>query len=377
MTELSNSNQKDEINSSVYKRTEDFVFSDLAEVESGAQLIQLLSFPFTLNDRTEDEQEEKLLFEASQDEPRVIELNKLVNNDAEGIYLREMSLTPLLDAEGEIELAKRMEYGRKAQEELSKLKEVTEEKRVELERLIDDGWLAREYLIKANTRLVVSIAKKYIGRGLPFLDLIQEGNLGLIRAVEKFDYHKGFRFSTYATWWIRQRIFRAIIYQSRTIRVPVHLVDKLRHVNNIKQKLEQELERPPTENEIAEAMNLSVSKVRWMLRVTQQPLSLEEPTGDDDVELGMFVEDDTSPSPAQITYQKILRERIDQALRNLPPREARILTLRFGLGKDRPYTLEEVGKKFGLTRERIRQLEHKALRKLRRPSNAKILREYK
>jgi len=377
MAEFQKRQPKGEVISSIYERTEDFVFSDLAEVESGEQLIRLLSFPLTLGGEQEEELEEELSVETLRDEQHLLELNKLVSSDAEGIYLREMSLTPLLSADGEIDLAKRMERGRNAQSELSKTKELSKEKRKELERKIEDGLTAREYLIKANTRLVVSIAKKYTGRGLPFLDLIQEGNLGLIRAVEKFDYHKGFRFSTYATWWIRQRIFRAIIYQSRTIRVPVHLVDKLRHVNKIKQKLEQELGRPPSEDEIAGAMNLSVSKVRWMLRVTQQPLSLEEPTGDDDTELGMFVEDDTSPSPAQITYQKILRERIDKALEKLPPREAKILSLRFGLGKDRPYTLEEVGRKFGLTRERIRQLEHKALRQLRQPSNAKYLREFK
>jgi len=377
MAEHSKRQPKEDVVSSIYERTEDFVFSDLAEVESGEQLIRLLSFPLTLEGELEEEQEEELSVETLRDEQHLLELNKLVSSDAEGIYLREMSLTPLLSADGEIELAKRMECGRNALSELSKTKELSKEKRKELERVVEDGLTAREYLIKANTRLVVSIAKKYTGRGLPFLDLIQEGNLGLIRAVEKFDYHRGFRFSTYATWWIRQRIFRAIIYQSRTIRVPVHLVDKLRYVNKTKQKLEQELGRLPLEDEIAEAVNLSVSKVRWMLRVTQQPLSLEEPTGEDDTELGMFVEDDTSPSPAQITYQKILRERIDKALEKLPPREAKILSLRFGLGKDRPYTLEEVGRKFGLTRERIRQLEHKALRQLRQPSNAKYLREFK
>jgi RNA polymerase primary sigma factor len=377
MAEHSKRQPKEDVVSSIYERTEDFVFSDLAEVESGEQLIRLLSFPLTLEGELEEEPEEELSVETLRDEQHLLELNKLVSSDAEGIYLREMSLTPLLSADGEIELAKRMECGRNALSELSKTKELSKEKRKELERVVEDGLTAREYLIKANTRLVVSIAKKYTGRGLPFLDLIQEGNLGLIRAVEKFDYHRGFRFSTYATWWIRQRIFRAIIYQSRTIRVPVRLVDKLRYVNKTKQKLEQELGRLPSEDEIAKAVNLSVSKVRWMLRVTQQPLSLEEPTGEDDTELGMFVEDDTSPSPAQITYQKILRERIDKALEKLPPREAKILSLRFGLGKDRPYTLEEVGRKFGLTRERIRQLEHKALRQLRQPSNAKYLREFK
>ena len=247
----------------------------------------------------------------------------------------------------------------------------------ELDALIQDGRLAREALIKANTRLVVSVARRYLGRGVPFLDLIQEGNLGLMKAVEKYEYQRGFRFSTYATWWIRQGIVRAIADQGRTIRVPVHMVDRLRMVYKASRELEQKIGRAPTAQELAKQLDLDSSKLNWLLQVTQQPVSLETPiNGEDDTELGMYVEDVTSPSPAQITYENMLRERMDEVLATLTPREARILRLRFGLGQDRPYTLEEVGQKFGLTRERIRQIESKALRRLRQPSRARLLRDY-
>ena len=298
--------------------------------------------------------------------------------DTIDIYLREMSRVPLLDVEDEIFLAERIEKGRKAEKLLANsTTKPSLKKRSELEMFIQDGILAREHLIKANTRLVVSIAKKYTGRGVPFLDLIQEGNLGLMKAVEKFDYHRGFRFSTYATWWIRQTITRSIADQGRTIRLPVHMSDRIRQLYRVTHELEQKLGRLPTHDEIARQMNVSTQRVRWMLQVSWVPLSLESPVGDEeDSELGMFVEDQITPSPSQVVYQNMLRERVNEVLATLTPREARILRLRFGLDDNRSYTLEEVGQKFGLTRERIRQIEGKALRRLRHPRRSRQLREY-
>ena len=303
----------------------------------------------------------------------------VASDDTVSLYLKETALTPLLSLEEELGLAKRIAHARQAKRELMRIipGERDPESCKELDALIQDGRLAREALIKANTRLVVSVARRYLGRGVPFLDLIQEGNLGLMKAVEKFEYQRGFRFSTYATWWIRQGIVRAIADQGRTIRVPVHMVDRLRMVHKASRELEQKIGRTPTAQELAERLDLDSSKLNWLLQVTQQPVSLESPvSGEDDAELGMYVEDITSPSPAQITYENMLRERMDEVLGTLTPREARILRLRFGLGQDRPYTLEEVGQKFGLTRERIRQIESKALRRLRQPSRARLLRDY-
>ena len=305
-------------------------------------------------------------------------LELIGSDDTVGLYLKEMAHIPLLSAQEEVDLAKRIEHAREALDQLSRNgKSLTLNCRTQLEDRIRDGYLAREHLIKANTRLVVSIAKKYLGNGVPFLDLIQEGNLGLMRAVEKFEYRRGFRFSTYATWWIRQTITRAIADQGRTIRVPVYMTDRIRKMYRILYKMEQELGHPPTEEELASEMELDPKKVKWMLKVSWTPVSLESPVGDDeDSEFGMFVEDKGSPSPAQAVYQDMLRERINQVLSSLSPREARILRLRFGLDCDRSYTLEEVGQKFGLTRERIRQIEGKALRRLRNPRQARLLREY-
>lgn len=297
------------------------------------------------------------------------------SSDPVGMYLKEMARVPLLSTEEEIDLAMRLEAGRDA---AKKLRNNPNHKRAhELELLVQDGVLAREHLIKANTRLVVSIAKKYMARGVPFLDLIQEGNLGLMKAVEKFDYQRGFRFSTYATWWIRQTITRAIADQGRTIRVPVHMSDRIRRLYRVARTLEQENGRKPTAEEIATEMNIDPRKVRWMLRVSYQPLSLERPVGeDDDSEFGNFIENESVPSPAQSTYDKMLHEKIDSLLDTLTPREARILRLRFGLLNGRSHTLEEVGQKFGLTRERIRQIEGRALRRLRHPRRSRHLRDY-
>ncbi|MBN1149447.1 MAG: sigma-70 family RNA polymerase sigma factor [Anaerolineales bacterium] len=301
----------------------------------------------------------------------------IASDDTVSLYLKEMSITPLLTVEEELSLAKRIVRGRQARRQISRQNGQDPQRRRELEALALDGRLARDALIKANTRLVVSIARRYLGRGVPFLDLIQEGNLGLMKAVEKYEHQRGFRFSTYATWWIRQSIIRSIADQGRTIRVPVHMVDRLRQIYKASREMEQKLGRSPTPQELAAQLNLDSTKLHWMLQVSQQPISLESPVGDeDDSELGMYVEDSASPSPAQLTYENMLRERVDEVLATLSPREARILRLRFGLGQDRAYTLEEVGQKFGLTRERIRQIEGKALRRLRQPNRARLLREY-
>lgn len=299
----------------------------------------------------------------------------MTSSDIVGLYLKEMSRVPLLSTEEEIALAKRLETGSACEKRLKKKPE--HPKACDWKAQIADGLDARDHLIKANTRLVVSIAKKYMCRGVPFLDLIQEGNLGLMKAVEKFDYRRGFRFSTYATWWIRQTITRAIADQGRTIRVPVHMSDRIRRLYRVARELEQEHGRKPSADEIAKVLNVEPRKVQWMLRVSHQPLSLEHPIGDDDdSELGNFIENDSLPTPSQYAFDNLLRERIESVLSTLTPREARILRLRFGLQNGRCYTLEEVGQKFGLTRERIRQIEGRALRRLRHPRRARQLRDY-
>jgi RNA polymerase primary sigma factor len=309
-------------------------------------------------------------------EKDILDLSGISSDDSIGLYLKEMARVPLLSTQEEIKLAKLFERGQAAQHRLSKDGQDPEEQR-KLERTIDEGRAAREHLIKANTRLVVSIAKKYMGRGVPFLDLIQEGNLGLMKAVEKFDYRRGYRFSTYATWWIRQTITRAIADQGRTIRVPVHMSDRIRRLYRAARHLEQERGRKPTPEEIAEELEIEPRKVRWMLKVSWRPLSLEKPVGEEeDNELGNFLEDDNTPTPTQSAYEHLLKEKMEEVLTTLTPREARILRLRFGLLDGRSYTLEEVGQKFGLTRERIRQIEGKALRRLRHPRRSRQLKEY-
>jgi len=308
----------------------------------------------------------------------VMNLEHISTDDTVGLYLKEMSRVPLLSLKEEIGLAQRIQQAFQSKLELNKMNgKGTTQRRKELEAIIQDGLLAREHLIKANTRLVVSIAKKYIGRGVPFLDLIQEGNLGLMKAVSKFEYERGFRFSTYATWWIRQTITRAIADQGRTIRVPVHMTDRIRSMYKIAHKLEQDLGRPPTTEELANALQVTPDRLQWMLQVSWTPISLESPVGDDEEsEFGMFVEDEITPSPSQTAYENMLRERVEKVLSTLSPREARILRLRFGLENGHPYTLEEVGQKFGLTRERIRQIEGKALRRLRHPCRSRLLKDY-
>lgn len=312
------------------------------------------------------------------DDDDSFDLSGVSSDDTVGLYLKEMARVPLLTNEEEVDLAKRLEAGNEARAELARLgPDVDDEVRRYFETIIEDGKAARDHLIKANTRLVVSIAKKYMGRGVHFLDLIQEGNLGLMKAVEKFDYTRGYRFSTYATWWIRQTITRAIADQGRTIRVPVHMSDRIRRLYKTARQLEQENGRKPTPEEIAERMDLEPRKVQWMLKVSWRPMSLERPVGEEeDSELGSFIEDLTTPTPTQSAYQNLLREKVEEVLGTLTAREARILRLRFGLQNGRSYTLEEVGQKFGLTRERIRQIEGKALRRLRHPRRSRQLRDF-
>jgi RNA polymerase primary sigma factor len=305
------------------------------------------------------------------------DLSDIASDDSVGLYLKEMSRVPLLTTEEEVSLAKRLQAGTEAQQALARLNGQTPQHRAELEAIMLDGKAARDHLIKANTRLVVSIAKRYMGSGVPFLDLIQEGNLGLMKAVEKFDYTRGFRFSTYATWWIRQTITRAIADQGRTIRVPVHMSDRIRRLYKTARQLEQQNGRKPTPEEIAQEMDIEPRKVQWMLKVSWRPLSLERPIGEEeDTELGSFIEDETTPTPTQSVHDNLLREEVEAILSTLTPREARILRLRFGLHNGQCYTLEEVGQKFGLTRERIRQIEGKALRRLRHPRRSRRLRNF-
>lgn len=304
------------------------------------------------------------------------DLSQIEIDDSISLYLKEIGRVPLLTAEEEIDLAKRMERGRDSRRKLNDGLEDWEE-RERLLWFVRDGQAAQEHLIKANSRLVVSVAKKYVGRGVPFLDLIQEGNIGLIRAVKKFDYRRGFKFSTYATWWIRQAVTRAIADQGRTIRVPVHMYEQINRLTRTSRQLVQELGRDPTTEEIADELKVSPRKVEHIMRVSQRPLSLEMPVGEEeDSYLGDFIEDEDADAPGDAAGQQLLREVIDEIFQSLTPREVRILQLRFGLVDGYCYTLEEVGKKFGVTRERIRQIEAQALSRLRHPSRSRKLRDY-
>jgi RNA polymerase primary sigma factor len=297
-------------------------------------------------------------------------------DDTIGLYLKEIGRVPLLTAEEEVMLAKRMEAGQVALEKLNE-DGLDLEKRTELRMVMLDGLAAREHLIRANSRLVISVAKKYIGRGVPFLDLIQEGNIGLIRAANKFNYRLGHKFSTYATWWIRQAVTRAIADQSRTIRVPVHMGDQINKLLRTSHRLTQELGREPTSDELAGALEIPTRKAEEMLRVARRPLSLEMPTDDEgDSELGDFIEDEDISAPDEEVTSAMLRELLQVILRDLPPREVRILQLRYGLVDGETYTLEEVGKKLGVTRERVRQIEAQALSRLRHPTHARKLRDF-
>ncbi len=322
----------------------------------------------------EKAKEKAIPFESFEED---LDLSAIDVDDSISLYLKEIGRIPLLTAEQEVELAKRMEAGRNARRRISKDGKLSPEELEHLRRLVQDGKAAQEHLIKANSRLVVSVAKKYVGRGVPFLDLIQEGNIGLIRAVKKFDYRRGYKFSTYATWWIRQAVTRAIADQGRTIRVPVHMYEQINRLARVSRQLVQELGRDPTVEEIAEELGVGPKKVERIIKVSQRPLSLEMPVGEeDDSFLGDFIEDSDAPSPTDQASQQLLREQIDNIFASLTPREVRILQLRFGLVDGYSYTLEEVGKKFGVTRERIRQIEAQALGRLRHPSRSRKLRDF-
>lgn len=304
------------------------------------------------------------------------DLSNIDTDDTIGLYLKEVSRVPLLTADEEVELAQRIEKGRISREELARVN-VTPERRLELRQNIEDSWAARDHLITANSRLVISVAKKYMGRGVPFLDLIQEGNIGLIRATKKFDYRRGHKFSTYATWWIRQAVTRAIADQGRTIRVPVHMGDQINKLLRYQHQLTQKLGRDPSVEELAQALDVPIKKVENMIQVARRPLSLETPTDDEeDSVLGDFIEDDEAPAPADSATYNLLKEHLQVILNDLPPREVKILQLRYGLLDGQAYTLEEVGNKMGVTRERVRQIEAQALSRLRHPSVQKILRDY-
>ena len=342
---------------------------------------------------SEDEDDDEIIL----DDEEEVEVEKIDLSVPDGVsvedpvrmYLKEIGKVPLLSAEEEIELAKKMEAGSVAEEKISLLKTRMEESEddaekdeikaeiKELQKEVDWGDDAKKRLAEANLRLVVSIAKRYVGRGMLFLDLIQEGNLGLIKAVEKFDYRKGYKFSTYATWWIRQAITRAIADQARTIRIPVHMVETINKLIRVSRQLLQKLGREPSPEEIAAEMNMPVDRVREILKISQEPVSLETPIGEEeDSHLGDFIKDDNVPVPADAAAFTLLKEQLEEVLGTLTEREQKVLTLRFGLEDGRARTLEEVGKEFNVTRERIRQIEAKALRKLRHPSRSRKLKDY-
>ena len=343
---------------------------------------------------TDDDSDDEILLDV--DDEDEIEVEKIDLSVPDGVsiedpvrmYLKEIGKVPLLSAEEEIELAKNMEAGAVAKEKIAILKSreenATEEELAEikeeiknLQKDLDAGDEAKKRLAEANLRLVVSIAKRYVGRGMLFLDLIQEGNLGLIKAVEKFDYRKGYKFSTYATWWIRQAITRAIADQARTIRIPVHMVETINKLIRVSRQLLQELGREPSPEEIAAEMNMPVERVREILKISQEPVSLETPIGEEeDSHLGDFIQDDNVPVPADAAAFTLLKEQLEEVLGTLTEREQKVFTLRFGLEDGRARTLEEVGKEFNVTRERIRQIEAKALRKLRHPSRSRKLKDY-
>jgi RNA polymerase primary sigma factor len=308
------------------------------------------------------------------------DINAVSADDPVGLYFRQMAQEPLLTAKEEIDLARRIEIGKRAHERLDR-PGITERHSPEwirqCERAVRNGQAAREHLGRANTRLVVSIAKRYMGQGLPFPDLIQEGNVGLMRAVDKYDYTRGNRFSTYATWWIRQAITRALAQKTRTIRIPLHMTERIRQMYRTAQSLEQSMGRRPSPDEIAEQMDIPADAIRSMMDASQHAIALERPVGDDgDSEFGDFIEDQDSPSPVEAATQHLLEETIEEVLSELTPRQSHILRLRFGLGGGEPHTLEEIANKFGLSRERIRQLEKEALRRLRHPRLAHNLRDY-
>lgn len=351
------------------------------EIEINAEEMEQLCDKFEKEgiELVEDLDKELEEIEVSKEELEDLSVPEGVNiDDHVKMYLKEIGKVNLLTAEEEMSLAKRMVDGEEAKTQIEEMSEdITEETAEQLNLLIADGEQAKKSLAEANLRLVVSIAKRYVGRGMMFLDLIQEGNLGLIKAVDKFDYTKGYKFSTYATWWIRQAITRAIADQARTIRIPVHMVETINKLVRVSRQLVQELGREPTPEELAKELNMPVEKVREISKISQEPVSLETPIGEEeDSHLGDFIPDDDAPAPSEAASFVLLKEQLGTVLNTLTPREAKVLRLRFGLDDGRARTLEEVGKEFEVTRERIRQIEAKALRKLRHPSRSKKLKDF-
>jgi len=356
---------------------------DVSQLEEAFAALMAAGIPYLEDDDltsepSEDDlssEEVKEITDEAQEAP-ADDLKHIDTDDTIGLYLKEVSRVPLLTAEEEVELSQRIERGRMAREELANGK-VSNKRRSELRLLIEDGWAAREHLVTANSRLVISVAKKYMSRGVPFLDLIQEGNIGLIRATKKFDYRRGHKFSTYATWWIRQAVTRAIADQGRTIRVPVHMGDQINKLLRTQHQLTQKLGRDPSVEELAIALDVLPKKVENMIQVSRRPLSLETPTdNEDDSVLGDFIEDNEIPAPDETATYNLLREHLEMVMDSLPPREVRILQLRYGLLNGQAYTLEEVGRKMGVTRERVRQIEAQALSRLRHPTIKRKLRDY-
>jgi len=353
--------------------------NDVGKLEEAFAALMSAGIPYIEDDDMGEEpsdaqlkkEEKEILKEEEEDD-----LKNIASDDTVGLYLKEISRVPLLTAEEEVELSQTMERGRMARVELAKGR-VSKKRRKVLLRLIEEGWEARDHLVEANSRLVISVAKKYTRRGVPFLDLIQEGNIGLMRATKKFDYRRGFKFSTYATWWIRQAISRSVADHGRTIRVPVHMGDQISKYMRTRNQLKQKLNREPTNREVAEILGVTPEKIQYLKKVAQRPLSFETPIGDDgDTVLGDFIDDESIPAPEETATANLLREHLDAVMEVLPPREARVIQLRYGLREGRPYTLEEVGDKLGVTRERVRQIGAQALRRLQKPSIRRKLRDY-
>ncbi|MBN1427953.1 MAG: sigma-70 family RNA polymerase sigma factor [Anaerolineae bacterium] len=360
------------------------IAEDLDEETVEALLLELQELGIEVRHRADEELYAELKAmgveddDVAKEEEELADISAVSADDPVGLYFRQMAQEPLLTANEEIDLAKRIECGRKVRRSLERgSADLDKSQRADAISIIENSQEAREHLGRANTRLVVSIAKRYMGQGLPFPDLIQEGNVGLMRAVDKYDYTRGNRFSTYATWWIRQAITRALAQKTRTIRIPLHMTERIRQMYRTAQILEQELGRRPTPEEIAEEMDIPAENVRGMMDASQHAIALERPVGDDgDSEFGDFIEDQDTPEPGEAAAHHLLQETIEEVLSELTPRQAHILRLRFGLGGGEQHTLEEIANKFGLSRERIRQLEKEALRRLRHPRLAHNLRDY-
>ena len=358
---------------------------DVSSLEKAFASLLEEEIPYLEEDEDEEELESifeedggngKLEEEEDLDEELENRLSSIDTNDLIELYFKEAASIPLLSKGEEKELSKRIERGRLARKEMAR-GNVADDRRAELHQMIEDEWTALDHLITANSRLVISVAKKYMGRGVPFLDLIQEGNIGLMRAAKKFDYLRGFKFSTYATWWIRQAVTRAIADQGRTIRVPVHMGDKISKMFRMQNDLKQSLERDPTIEELADALDEAPEKVQYMMKVARRPLSLEMPTTKEgDAVLGDFVEDLDTPLPDETATKHLLKEHLEEVMEALPSREVRILRLRYGVPDGKSHTLQEVGEKVGVSRERVRQIEAQALRRLRQPRIQRILRDY-